>query len=180
MKIVATDGFEFSFEDAIDAFVFDETDKQKQTFHGAPMKGVDIVAEFETAYLYIELKNYDDVSIYDEGSANTEDEKKARDGFRWLKNYLKYKFRDSYLYRHAENKVEKPIHYICLINFDNALNLRMQKALKTELPVGKASRRWVHPLAISCQVVNLKKWNDNFPKWPVKQISTAADVTVGA
>ena len=33
MKIVATDGFEFSFEDAIDAFVFDETDKQKQTFH---------------------------------------------------------------------------------------------------------------------------------------------------
>ena len=46
MKVVQTDGFEFRFENALDAFVFDETDPEKPTFHGAPMKGVDIVAEF--------------------------------------------------------------------------------------------------------------------------------------
>lgn len=172
MMQVETDGFSFNFTDAIDAFVFDETDKTKATFHGLPMKAVDIVAEFEDAYVYVELKDYDDPSIYDVISAVTDDEKKARqDGFRWLKNYLKYKFRDSYLYRHAENKADKPIHYICLLTFDNALNSRMQKALKQELPVGKSSKRWKQEIAKSCQVLNLDRWNANFPKWPVTRLS---------
>lgn len=173
---VEADGFEFQFEDALEAFVFDEKDKAKVTFHGAPMKGVDIVAEFQDAYVYIEMKDYDDQSKYDVLSAANDDEKKERqDCFKWLKNYLKYKFRDSYLYRHAELKVDKPIHYVCLVTFDNALNSHMQKSLKRELPVGKASRRWTQSLAKSCQVVNLQKWNENFPKWPVTRLAEAAD-----
>lgn len=171
MKVDA-DGFSFFFTDAIDAFVFDETDRTKPTFHGLPMKGVDIVAEFDEAYIYVELKDYDDPSIYDVISAAPDDEKKARqDGFRWLKNYLKYKYRDSYLYRHAEQKTDKPIHYICLLTFDNALNSRMQKSLKQELPVGKPSTRWMQEIAKSCQVLNLDKWNVNFPKWPVTRLT---------
>jgi hypothetical protein len=174
VKVVAADGFEFQFTDALDAFVFDEKDRSKPTFHGAPMKGVDIVAEFEAAYVYVELKDYEDPSIYDVSNAINDEEKKARqDSFKWLKNYLKYKFRDSYLYRHAEQKVDKPIHYVCLLTFDNALNSRMQKSLKRELPVGKASRRWAQTLAQSCQVVNLQKWNENFPKWPVTRLADA-------
>lgn len=175
MKVVKADGFEFRFEDALDAFVFDEKDCTRPTYHGAPMKGVDIVAEFEKGYVYVELKDYDDPSIYDILSAvNNENERESRQsGFKWLKNYLKYKFRDSYLYRYAEGKVEKPVHYVCLINFDNALNNRMQKSLKQELPVGKVTHRWTHILASSCHVVNVDKWNENFPKWPVKRITTA-------
>lgn len=174
MKIVEADGFEFRFEGALDAFVFDEKDSSKPTFHGAPMKGVDIVAEFKDAYVFVELKDYDDPSAYDSLNARNEDERQARqESFKWLKNYLKYKFRDSYLYRHAEQKVDKPIHYICLITFDNALNSRLQKSLKQELPVGKASRRWVHALAASCHVVNLDKWNENFPKWQVTRLTTS-------
>jgi hypothetical protein len=176
MKVVEADGFEFRFEDAIDAFVFDEADRTKTTFHGAPMKGVDIVAEFADAYVYVELKDYDDPSFYDVQGANSETEKTLRqEHFKWLKNYLKYKFRDSYLYRHAEQKVDKPIHYVCLITFDNALNSCMQKSLKQELPVGKASHRWIQPLAKSCQVVNLDKWNENFPKWPVTRLTPAVN-----
>ncbi len=72
--------------------------------------------------------------------------------------------------------MDKPVHYVCLINFDNALNSRMQKALKLELPVGKASIRWVQAIATSCQVVNVEKWNENFPKWPVTRIDEAAVV----
>lgn len=175
MIIVEADGFEFRFSDALDAFVFDETDKSKPTFHGAPMKGVDIVAEFEEAYVYVELKDYDDPSIYDVASAAGNEEKRDRQAsFRWLKNYLKYKFRDSHLYRFAEQKADKPVHYVCLLTFDNALNSRMQKALKSELPVGKVCRRWVQPLVNSCQVVNLDKWNENFPKWPVTRVVNSA------
>ncbi len=168
MKIIEADGFKFRFEDALDVFVFDEQDNSKPTFHGAPMKGVDIIAEFKEAYVYVELKDFEDPTIYDILSEATDEEKNSRQhSFKWLKNYLKYKFRDSYLYRHAEHKVEKPVHYICLITLDNALNSRMQKSLKQELPVGKASRRWVQALATSCHVVNVDKWNENFPKWPV-------------
>ena len=174
MKIVTTDGFAFRFEDAMDAFVFDEKDPASPAFHGAPMKAVDIVAEFEECYVYVELKDYEDPAADAIQSVADEEEKRERQNhFKWLKNYLKYKFRDSYLYRHAEGKVDKPIRYVCLINFDNALNSRMQKALKRELPVGKASRRWNRDLATSCQVVNLDKWNKNFPKWPVARLAAS-------
>ena len=167
MKI-DTDGFSFDFTDAIDAFVFDETDKTKPTFHGQPMKAVDIVAEFADAYVYVEMKDPHEPEMYNVGLAeNEQDLKEKRRTFKWLKNYLKYKYRDSYLFRHAEHKVDKPIHYICLLTFENGLNVTLQKALRRELPVGKASKRWKQEIVASCQVVNVKKWNDNFPKWPV-------------
>ncbi len=109
------DGFSFDFTDAIDAFVFDETDKTKSTYHGQPMKAVDIVAEFDNAYVYVEMKDLDDPDMYDYASTDDSDEiREKRDHFKWLKNYLKYKYRDSYLFRHAEHRVDKPIHYICL------------------------------------------------------------------
>lgn len=167
MKIDA-DGFAFDFTDALDAFVFDEKDKSKTTYHGAPMKAVDIVAEFANAYVFVEMKDFDDPATYDvKAFVDENDLSVKRDKFRWLKDYLKYKYRDTYLFRHAEQKVNKPIHYICLLNFDNALNTFVRKELVKELPVGKASRRWKQEIAKSCQVVNVEKWNKNFPKWPV-------------
>lgn len=172
MKLEA-DGFCFDFTDAINAFVFDEKDNSKPSFHGLPMKAVDIVAELETAYVFVEMKDFHDPEAYNEVLAKDEnDASSKRDNFKWLKNYLKYKYRDSYLYRHAEQKVDKPIHYICLLTLDNVLNSRMQKALKQELPIGKASKRWKLEIARSCQVVNIESWNRNFPKWPVQKIGS--------
>jgi len=168
MKEVESDNYKFYFTDAIDAYKFDETDKTNPHFHGAPMKAVDIIAEFKDAYIFVEMKNYDDITEYDEKNfVGKKEIKEKREKFKWLKNYLKYKYRDTYLYRYAEAKVDKPVHYICLINFDNALNSRLNKALKKELPVGKVSKRWKNELANSCQVINLDKWNKNFPKWKV-------------
>ena len=169
--IVDVDGFSFDFRDALDAFVFDEQDNSKPTFHGQPMKAVDIVAEFNDAYVYVEIKDFPDPEQYNLALAeNDEDVEEIRNKFNWLKDYLKYKYRDSYLYRHAECKVEKPIHYICLLNFSNSINNKMQKALTQELPVGKASTRWKQEIVMNCQVVNLDRWNKRFPKWPVSRI----------
>ncbi len=171
MQIVVADGFEFRFTNALDAFVFDEKDSSKPTFHGAPMKAVDIVAEFNDCYYYIELKDYTKQSTTDDADAVIDKQESHQKHTNWLKNYLKYKFRDSYLYRHAENKVDKPIHYLCLIiTFDNALNTSIQSPLKRELPVGRASKRWGQALASSCHVLNLDNWKKNFPQWPVKRL----------
>ena len=171
MKLENIDGFSFDFPDAITAFKFDETDKTKVMYHGATMlKSVDAIVEFPNSYLFIEIKNYiapnefNIKNFIDQAELDTKQLK-----FKWLKNYLKFKYRDSFLYRYAEKKVEKPIHYLCLINFDNSLNLVMQKALRQELPVGKPSKRWKESIIESCQVLNILKWNKVFPNWPVTE-----------
>lgn len=171
---IDADGYRFDFSDAVTAFVFDETDPGQPTFHGAPMKAVDLVVELTDAYLFVEVKDYQDPDEFDVQLAkDDEDKKHRRQTYKWLKNYLKYKYRDSYLYRHAEEKCDKPIHYLVLINLENALNTALGKALRSELPVGKKSKRWTRELAKSCQVVDVARWNKNFPKWPVAKIAAA-------
>ena len=169
---IESGGYIFDFKEALSAFIFDETDKSKPTFHGAPMKGVDIMVELEQAYLFIEVKHYDNLADFiKNANDDIETSKKKQDHHKWLKNYLKYKFRDTYLYRYAEQKTDKPIHYLCLINFDNALNSVLNKNLKSELPVGKPTIRWIHNLAESCQILNMAAWNQAFPNWEVKKIA---------
>ncbi len=170
---VETDGYSFDFPDALEAFVFDEKDKSKPNYHGMPMKAVDIMVELDNKYLYIEIKEYGDDAEFDcfladEGLEPTEGRKHSRH----LKNYLKYKFRDTFLYRYAEEKVDKPIVYVCLLNdFDNAQSVQLNKQLRNELPVGrKANSRWKRELAINCHVLNLKKWNEVFQTWPAERL----------
>jgi hypothetical protein len=167
MKIAA-EGFEFDFKDAKYAFKFDEEDSSLQTFHGAPMmKAVDIIVEFDDSYLFVEVKK---INIHDD-TTNA------------IKNTLKYKFRDSFLYRYLEDKVDKPIHYVCLLAFENNqaleinLNKAVEKALQQELPFydpekNGRPKRWTRDLVSSCFVVNLNTWNNNkiLSQWPVKKI----------
>jgi hypothetical protein len=170
---IETDGFLFKFEDAINVFKFDEPDRSQSTFHGAPMKAVDIIAEFENEYIFVEIKNFDDPSIYNVNNINSsltaDEEKGIRDSFKWLKNYLKYKYRDSFLYRYAENKVDKDIIYICLLsNFDGPLNNHIRRTLMQELPIRPVPSRWEKSIAKTCHVLNLEQWNRNYPKWQVQ------------
>lgn len=165
--IVESDGYRFDFTDAVAAFKFDETDPTNPAFHGAPMKAVDVVAELPCVYLFVEVKEYVNPADF---CADSSESTGNPHHFTWLKNYLKYKYRDSYLYRYAEDKTDKPVHYLCLLNFDDALNSIMQKDLCIDLPVKNIPKRWNHSIAKSCQVFNLSSWNRNFPKWPVQKI----------
>lgn len=100
MSIIIAEGFSFDFKNALNAFKFDEANQSLPTYHGVTsLKAVDIIAEFEDYYIFVEIKDY------------TQNQFK----YKKLKNYLKYKFRDTFLYRYAENKVDKPIRYLCLL-----------------------------------------------------------------
>lgn len=156
--IIPCDGFEFDFTDAVDGFVFDQQDSSHTKFHGLShaMKAVDMVVELEECYLFIEVKDF-----------RSDDALKTGDGFNKLKSVLKYKFRDSFIYRWAEKIPEKPIHYLCLLSLDNALTTKLAKDLKHELPCGCPISRWSRDLAASCVVLNFDAWNRNFSKWPV-------------
>ena len=90
MKISA-DGFEFDFTDALDAFIFDEADKTKSNFHGLShaMLAVDIIVELDDAYLFIEIKSF----------YNPKTNEQIEPNFKEKKNDLKYKYRDTWIYR---------------------------------------------------------------------------------
>lgn len=176
MKI-KVDGFEFEFPEAVNAFCFDGPDKSGPHFHGLShaMKAVDLIVELPADYLFIEVKDFFAADDYDFKSARYAEqhgERQAR--FNHLREVLKHKFRDTWLYRCAEGQTNKPVRYLCLLTLDNALLSVMGRELRRQLPVGLAGPRWMTPLAQSCAVLNLERWNSNFPGWPLTRTRAAA------
>ncbi len=159
---IEVDGFDFDFTDAIDVFVFDEADRTKPRYHGLShaMKAVDLVVELENAYLFVEVKDFHSPEDY-----------QGDDHFNHLRETLKGKYRDSWLYRWAENKVDKPIRYLCLLTLEDGLISRMNEEMKKQLPQGiPVSSRWQRAIAEVCVVLNLERWNSKFSAWPVSRI----------
>ena len=163
MKRIETGGFIFEFNDVLDAFVFDEADAAKATYHGVShaLQAVDILVESADRWYFIEVKDFRKLGQHNQ-VFNEND----------LRKKLKYKFRDTYLYRHAEGKITKPIVYICLLaHLDNALCAKMHKDLSIELPIGRPTLRWNTELAQGCIVLNVDRWNQNFMQWQIRPIS---------
>jgi hypothetical protein len=176
MKIEA-DGFSFDFTDAIDAFVFDEKNKNQPHYHGLSqaMKAVDIIVELDNDYLFIEIKDFHAPDDYNFQNAVADEQKKEkRRHFNHLREVLKYKYRDTWLYRWAENKTDKPIRYLCLLTLDNAQISALNNELRRLLPIGNAGSRWHREIARSCVVVNIERWNRNFPIWQVTRLKGEA------
>lgn len=162
MKVVV-DEYEFDFPDAISLYRFDEKDNQSPYYHGVnTMKAVDVMAEFAKYYVWIEIKCYTEEKI--EMLKREGDQRKPDDDYHtksWLRNNLARKYRDTFIYRYAEKKIDKPIKYICLLNFDNALKSYFRHELKEYIPVGTPSKRWKREIIDGLIVVDEEAWNRN-------------------
>lgn len=101
---------EFDFNNVIDGFKFDETDNTSPHYHGLThcMKGVDFIVELKDAWLFIEIKDPGNPQATVERRAKFEE--KITSGI--LITELVQKYRDTFLYRWAEKKIDKPIKYI--------------------------------------------------------------------
>lgn len=152
---------QFDFTGAIDAFKFDEPDPASATSHGLShcMKAVDFVVEYSDHYLFVEIKDPKSLSRYNA----------PQDSAQLIKS-LVGKFRDTFLYRWAEGKLDKPIRYLCLVDVDNAQTLYLMKQLRKELPVDKQPARWRQPLAQLCAITNRTTWNASFPHIQVARV----------
>jgi hypothetical protein len=155
------DGFEFDFPDAHNLFIFDEKERNKPQYHGLShsLKAVDLIVELADYYLFIEVKDFFEPEKY-----------KESEPFNILRETLKYKYRDSWLYRWCENKVDKPIKYLCLLELEKPLLTRMTKELRQQIPVGKAIPRWNKEICNACNVLNLEVWNQRFTAWNLRKI----------
>ncbi|MBM6866654.1 hypothetical protein H6A66_16045 [Bacteroides caecigallinarum] len=160
------DGYEFDFPEALELYKFDNDDNLAgEKRHGVDyMKAVDVMAEFKKCYLWIEIKEYMAEEIEE---MKKEPERKTKEG-KHIKNYLRNnlvrKFRDTFLYRYCENKLDKPIFYICLMNFDDAMLMAFRKELRLQIPEGnKRQGRWEKCLLDKGHLilVNEDSWNRN-------------------
>lgn len=160
---------EFNFTDAIDALIFDEMqDENASNYHGIGlMPRVDFVVELENAILFVEVK--------DPSHPLAQELNIQKFHQKLIEGKLAKSFADKYvstfIYRWAEEKVDKPIHYISLVTLDEELLGNLTDEIKALLPpMNHATPRWKKQFVSNCQVFNIDSWNENFPKWPVTRI----------
>ncbi len=171
---IITDGYVFDFgADAMDAFVFDS-----DTYNGIrnTMRSVDIIAEFPNEYLFIELKKYDPKKggiefrcpLWDEKtisqkcplSQNTR--KRNAASVKRIARDLRQKFCDTFLYRYAQEKIEKSINFICVVEgCDSAITLRLNEIISQSIPKGMPHHtNWKRAIVKNVAVVNVEGWNN--------------------
>ncbi|EPL61005.1 hypothetical protein B382_18413 [Stutzerimonas stutzeri B1SMN1] len=171
MKLRERD-LEIDFTDAIDAIVFDQMKSNQPNYHGiAEMHRVDFVVELEAAILFVEVKDPGNPRAQAEGLEKFFAELKSGT----LGDTFAAKFIDTFLYRWAEARLHKPVHYISLVTFeDSELLPNFSDEIAKKLPpMGKVMPRWKRRLAENCQVFNIELWNQSFPKWPATRIAPA-------
>ena len=153
---------QFDFIGAIQTWKVDASSGEPTTCHGLShcMKAVDFIVEYDDHYRFVEVKNPPQSDRY--ASIRNQAE---------LLGHLVGKFRDTFLYRWAENKLDKPVDYRCLVEVDSPLLLPLNKVLRVQLPAQRLPARWQRPLARDCSVANLAVWNKSFPDIPVRKIS---------
>ena len=172
--ILEENDLRFDFSNAIDAFVFDQMDSSLPNYHGVNnMSRVDFIVELNEAILFVEVKDPnhpDSTPEILERFLNKLDNGKLGATFA-------SKFMHTFLYRWAEEKLTKPIHYLSLVTLDSAqvINLSDDIIRKTP-PLGVTVPRWRKQLFENCQVFNIDTWNDNFPSWQVTRISQLPQV----
>ena len=140
--------------------------------HGLPhcMSAVDWIVELGNETCFVEAKDPDDPAA----KAHDQKDKFVQSLLSGaLDRKLAAKFRDSFLYEWACERVDKPILYVVIVAskaLDPALLVTRTDALKRELPSGTPCS-WTRPIARDCVVVNMAAWNRKFPEFRLSRIS---------
>ena len=136
------------------------------------MKAVDFIVELKDRLLFVEFKDPESPRA---PALNTEDFiKKFRSGE--MDTNLRNKYRDSWLYEWAQDRIKKPVFYYVLIGvrtLSDAELLARTDALKRQLPVaGPGGQPWKKPFVAGCAVMNLAAWNKHLSDFPVSRVGS--------
>jgi hypothetical protein len=122
------------------------------------MKAVDFVVEFSSFHLFVEVKDPD----------NTKATAACRAKFAQelltpvFPRVVTRKYRDSFLYRWAEQQAAKPVQYVVVLELStlqSAEYLAISHALQQELPITNTPSSWGRQLAAGAAVLNVAQWN---------------------
>ena len=168
MTMFTEGNIQITFPRSVSARKFDDP-----TTHGLSncMKAVDFVVEEDDLISFIEIKDPD------HPHARKADREKFIDEFLSgrLDEDLKYKYRDSFLYRWATDRVDKPVNYWVIIALDTLTEMQLSMKtddLKSKLPLnGPQSGKWKRQIVTDCMVFNIETWNKYQQRFPLSRIS---------
>jgi len=159
MPTIVEGQLEFSFPDCFAVQRFDGSQ------HGLShcMKAVDFVVEHDEYTLYVEVKDPD----------NTEAPEERRNKYaaslqepKFVKS-LTTKFRDTFVYRWAMQRLDKPVKFIVVLelsSLDDALYQTLSQQLQNQLPAqNPLPSTWTKPVATTALIMNVATWNRATP-----------------
>jgi hypothetical protein len=171
----------FTFPDAIGGVQFDDRE------HGLShcMKAVDFVIEFEELYVFVEVKDLFIPADFGRTAGPTALTNRENCNADFVQKFLTdrlrpelvRKFRDSFIYRWAEEKLDKKVIYLLLLELPSVtIEDLLSKAdeLEAAIPVkldGCPVDRWSQPIAIACKCFTVATWAKQFPKWSIERIA---------
>ena len=134
------------------------------------MKAVDFIVEEADRVSFIELKDPEHPNAKE--ARRNKFIQKFQSGN--LDEDLKYKYRDTFLYQWAAERVDKPIDYWVIIALDTLTEAELSARtddLKRKLPLkGPPSGEWKRPIVTDCMVFNIDTWNRHQPRFPLSRI----------
>lgn len=136
------------------------------------LKAVDWILELPERIYFVEVKDPEDTRARRHRNADDFLQGFLAGG---LTRGLAAKFRDSFLYEWACDRVDKPISYFVVVAseaLDDAQLLTRTDDLKRTLPVGTPAN-WSRAIAHDCFVFNIATWNEVFPEYPLSRHSAA-------
>ena len=136
------------------------------------LKAVDWILELPGRIYFVEVKDPDDPEArrHKHGDDFVGELQAGK-----LTRKLAAKFRDTFLYEWACDRVDKPINYIVIVAskaLDDPQLLHRAEDLKRMLPVGTPAG-WSRAIAHGCFVFNIAEWNEVFPDYPLSRHSAA-------
>lgn len=173
MSVLTEGQLEFDFPAAIQAMQFDDGT------HGLShcMKAVDFIVELTDRYLFIEVKD-PFLALRDPAVAPYAEEARrkflARLTSDELARELTGKYRDSFLFRWAEERLDKDVYYIVLLEIPSLgppEYLAFTERLKQLIPANGAPSSWARPLVQGVAVLNIASWNALGAYGSVKRVS---------
>ena len=149
--------------------IFDVTER---ALSHCGLKAVDWILDLPERIYFVEVKDPDDPRAK---KHKNRDEFLKNSAARELTRTLAAKFRDSFLYEWACERVDKPISYYVIVAsdaLDDAQLLTRADDLRRTLPVGTPAD-WSRAIVHDCFVFNITKWNEVFPEFPLSRHSAA-------
>ena len=133
------------------------------------MKAVDWIIDLPEKVYIVEVKDLDA-----RGASGREARRKYLEDLQAGRKDLDFvgKFRDSFIYQWACERVDKPIVYLVIIACEalgNAMLLHRADELRRKLPSG-CPRAWKRAIAKDVLVFNQRTWNEHFPNFPMERI----------
>ncbi|MCD4749125.1 MAG: hypothetical protein K8R59_07110 [Thermoanaerobaculales bacterium] len=165
MTALREKGIEISLPSGVRGRKFDDAS------HGLShcMKAVDFIIELNDRILFVEIKDPEHSGVAKE----SREDFVRRFQVGEIDRDLARKYRDTFLYEWAAERLGKPVHYLVLVAIsalDAAMLLARTDALKRELPFdGPSSGTWTRRFADGCMVFNLAAWNEYMTEFRVRR-----------